>query len=333
LNENLKIWFFVTAISMILMISTFDAVSGKENNEERINIVVNLLKMEKNEEAIPIMIEILEDEPKNLQVLKNLSVAYYQLGMCHETLEIYNRILELTPNASEIYFGQAVCYNHLGLPEKSLSSLDNIKKEYSSDNSVLLTKANAHLLLKEFEDSEKFYNKVLEKNPEHKAANLNLLLLSVHMKDHEMTKELLVKHLGNEPKRTSGCGGSGCMGKTPFLVPMKDSEKYSGTVQIQVRNSLDELITIVESNTITYTPHPIMEKILAEKGVVEYMEWNGEIIEIVKLHDKIQFVENAYFMDRIEYFYNDYSILFAYNLAVPIESGDYASIEWIIKKI
>jgi tetratricopeptide (TPR) repeat protein len=318
---------------MILMISTFDTVSGKENNEERINVVMNLLKMEKNDEAVPIMVEILAEEPKNLQVLKNLSVAYYQLGMCHEALEIYNRILELTPNASKIYFWQAVCYNQLGLPEKSLTSLDNIKKEHSSDNSVLVTKANAHLLLREFEDSAKFYNKVLEKNPEHKAANLNLLLLSVHMKDHEMTKELLVKHLGDEPKRTSGCGDAGCMGKAPFLVPMKDSEKYLGTVQIQVRNSSGELIAIVESNTIRYTPHPIMEKILTEKGVVDNMEWNGEVIEIVKLHDKIWPVENAYFMDRVEYFYNDYSVLFGYNLAVPIESGDYATIEWIIKKI
>jgi len=41
---------------------------------------------------------------------------------------------------------------------------------------------------------------------------------------------------------------------------------------------------------------------------------------------------NSYFMDRVEFFYNDYTILFGSNLAVPLETGDYIITDWIIKK-
>lgn len=332
LKKNYQVSFVFIAISVILIFGTMNSVSGDKENEKPIDVAINLLKMEKIDDAIPIFEDVLKDDPENLDALKNLSVAYYRSNMCQDALQMYDRILKISSDSSEIHYGKAVCYNQLGLPEKSLSSLENINEKYMNDNSVLLTKGNSYFLLKEFEKSAEIYEMVLEKNPEHKTANMNLLLLSTKLKDHELTKELLVKFLGDEPKRTSGCGASGCMGKIPFLVPIKDSELYSGTVQIQVRNSSDKLVAVVESDTITYTPHPIIEKVLSEKGTTSVLEKEGERVVVIKLEEKTEAVINDYFMDRVEFFYNDYSVFFAYNLAVPVESGDYIITEWIIEK-
>ena len=181
--------------------------------------------------------------------------------------------------------------------------------------------------------AHKNYKKVLDKNPNSKSANLNMLLLSHHMKDHDVAKQYLVKLLGPDPERLSStCAASGCMGKIPFLFPVGDSSAYQITVQIQVRNASDELIAIIESDRIKYTPHPIMDKILSNYDVVNTIQNEQGIFEETRIVEKSEPKINPYFMDRVELFYNDYNVLFAYNMAIPLESEDYIITEWIIQK-
>jgi len=226
-----------------------------------------------------------------------------------------------------------VCFNDLGLPEKTLLTLDQIDKKYSNENSILITKANANVLLREFYEAEKYYKIVLEKDPNSKSANLNMLLLSHHLKDQKMAEKYLVKILGDEPKRTSSaCAASGCMGIIPFLFPVKDSENFQITAQIQIRDESNMLIAIIETDKINYTPHPIMNKILANYDVIETIQNDLGVFEVRKIVEKTEPRINSYFMDRVEFFYNDYSVLFGYNLAIPLKSGDYITTEWIIQK-
>lgn len=327
--QNLLV-FGIFSFSIIFF--TFEFATADQNNDELIKTAMNLIKMDKVDEAIPMLEEVLKTEPNNLSVLKNLAVAYTDSKMCHKSINLYDKILELQPNSPEILYGKAVCFNNLGLPEKTLLILDEIDKKYSNENSILITKANANILLTEFDEAEKYYKKVLEKDPHSKSANLNMLLLSYHLKDHEMSKNYLVKILGDEPKRTSFCGTSGCMGSIPFLFPVKDSQNFQITAQIQVRNELNELIGVIESDTITYTPHPIMNQVLANYDVIETIQNDLGVFEVRKIIDRTEPEINSYFMDRVEFFYNDYSVLFGYNLAIPLESGDYIITEWIIKK-
>ena len=159
-----------------------------------------------------------------------------------------------------------------------------------------------------------------------------MLLLSFYMKDHVLAEKYLVKIFGNEPKKIgSSCSTIGCMGATPFLFPMKHSENFEITAQIQVRNESNALIAIIDSKTINYTPHPIFEKILSNYDT-EFIQNEFGTFEVTKIIQKSKPMINSYFMDRTQFFYNDYSILFAYNLAIPLEPGDYIITEWIIQK-
>ena len=163
-------------------------------------------------------------------------------------------------------------------------------------------------------------------------SRLPLLSLSHHLKDHDLAKQYLVKLLGDNPKRIgSSCSADGCMDRIQFLFPMKDSENFEITAQIQVRNDSNALIAIIDSKTINYTPHPIFEKILSNYDT-EFIQNEFGTFEVTKIIQKSKPMINSYFMDRTELFHKDYSILFAYNLAIPLESGDYIITEWLIKK-
>ena len=328
---------YQSLVSGIFVISTIFLIFGfasatEQNNEELIKSAMNFLKTDQIDEAIPILEKVLKTEPNNLNVLKNLAVAYTNSKMCHDSIQIYDKILELKPNSPEILYGKAVCFNNLGLPEKSLLTLDKIDKKYSSNDSILLTKANSHMILREFIEAEKYYQTVLEKNPDNELSNLNMLILSYHMKNHNLSEKYLVKILGDNPKGTSYCDASGCMGKVPFLFPIEDSENYQITAQIQVRTESNQLIGIIETEKITYTPHPIFKQILLGYDVVETIQNDLGTFEVKRIIEKTEPRINSYFMDRVEFFYDDYTVLFGYNLAIPLESGDYIITEWMIQK-
>ena len=328
-NTRLFVIFGLLALTIIIVFPTIDAQTATNS---MINKSAALLEAGNTEEAIPILEKILENDPENLTVLKNLSVAYYRMNMCTEAIELYDKILVLKPNYPEILYGKAICFNDLGQPENALLVLDKIDKQHSNDNSILITKANANVLLREFEVAKKYYQQVLDKHPQHNVAIINMSMIAHHLNDHALAEKYLTKILGNEPKRTSSCGSTGCMGNIPFLFPVKNSQNYEITVQIQVRNASNELIAIIESNTINYTPHPILEQILANYDVVDTIQNESGTFEITKIVQKSKPTINSYFMDRVEFFHNDYTVLFGYNLAIPLESGDYIITEWLIKK-
>ena len=321
----------IAGLSLVSFVfGTVNAVD--ENNTELIESAMNFLKMDKIDKAIPLLEHVLEKDPNNFNILKNLAVAYADSKMCDKSIKLYDKLLDLKPNSAEILYGKAVCFNELGQPENALLNLDKMGKKYSNDNSVLITIANANVLLGDFENAQKNYQKVLDKNPNNKSANLNMLLLAGHINDHKLAEEFLIKLFGENPKRSSSCGANGCMGKAPFLFPVKETQDYQITVQIQVRDQSNELIAIIESDKINYTPHPIMNKILSNYDLVNTFETPYGIFEEKRIIQKTEPKINSYFMDRVEFFYNDYSILFAYNLAIPLEPGDYITTEWIIQK-
>ena len=67
--------------------------------------------------------------------------------------------------------------------------------------------------------------------------------------------------------------------------------------------------------------------------LVETIENNLGTFEIRKVIQEIEPVVNSYFMDRVTLYNTEgYMVFFAYNMAIPIEDGDRAIIEWIITK-
>ena len=324
LTLTLSLSFFV------LFFSSANAVD--QNNDELIKSAMNYIKDGKITQAIPLLEKVLNNDPNNITVLKNLAVVYTDSKMCNEAIPLYDKILQLNPNSPEILYGKAICFNDLGEPENALLTLGRIDKKYSQDDSILITKANSNVILREFETAKTLYEQILDKKPNHKVASINMLKISHHLNDHMLAKNYLVKIFGNEPTGTSFCGATGCMGNIPFLFPVKNSEIYEITAQTQVRSESNELVAIIDTNTINYTPHPVFDEILMKHGIVDVIQNQSGTYEITKITQKSKPKINSYFMDRIELFHNNYTVLFGYNLAVPLEPGDYIITEWIIKK-
>tara|TARA_B100000029_G_C17517811_1_gene938754 strand:+ start:504 stop:1511 length:1008 start_codon:yes stop_codon:yes gene_type:complete len=324
LTITLSLSFFV------LFFGSANAVD--QNNDKLLESAMYYIKNDKLTQAIPLLEEVLKTDPNNITILKNLAVAYTDSKMCSDAITLYDKILQLKPDSPEILYGKALCFNNLGEPENALLILDRIDKKYSKDNSILIVKANSNVILREFEKAKTLYEQILDKEPNHKVVSINMLMISHHLNDHMLAKDYLVKIFGNDPTGTSSCGATGCMGNIPFLFPAKNSEKYEITAQTQVRSKSNELVAIIDTNTINYTPHPIFDEILMKHGVFDVIQNKSGTFEITKITQKSKPIINSYFMDRIELFHNDYTVLFGYNLAVPLESGDYIITEWNIKK-
>jgi len=274
---------------------------------------------------------MLERNPNDINIKTELAVKYYHSDQCNKALILIDQILKIESNSVEMKFAKATCLNNLGLPEESLSVLGTINNKFVNDNSILLAKGNAHLLLREFEKAGQYYEKILANNPNSESAIHNLVLLSQHQNDHEMSGFYQQKLFGENPTPRQLDPQNGNM---PYTLLINDSENYSATVQVQIRNSSNQLIAVVESEKIRYIPHPFMFKIYDHPTLlIETIENKSGTFEIRKIVQEIEPVINSYFMDRTTLYNNDgYMIFFAYNMAIPIEEGDRAIIEWIVTK-
>ena len=152
INKKYQLLFFGIFSFVIISLVSETANAIDENNDELIESAMNFIKMDRIDKAIPILEKVLEKDPNNLNVLKNLAVAYADSKMCNESIKLYDRILEIGSNSPEILYGKAVCFNNIGEPEKALLTLDKMGEKYSNNNSVLVTKANANIFLGEFKN-------------------------------------------------------------------------------------------------------------------------------------------------------------------------------------
>ena len=160
---------------------------------------------------------------------------------------------------SKIIYGKNSSSEY-NFPEKSLLILDELGKKFSNETSVLVARGNSHILLQEFDIALEYYQKALEKNPEHKSALTNMILLAKQTSDPILAETYLVKLLGKNPTPSELDPEKGNM---PYTMRINDSNIYSATMQMQVRDSSDNLVAIVESEKILYIPHPLMYEIIA----------------------------------------------------------------------
>jgi len=312
-----------------------------DNSNALINKGAALIQLEKFDEGIQNLEKVLDNDPDNISALKNVSVGYYSIGSCEKAIIYLDKILQLNPT-SEILFSKGRCLDSIGLPNDAILLYDEALMKHDDWNvqfkkHVLLEKGNSLVKLERYNEAAKYYDKILQIDPDYKSALLNKVGLTNFHKDHDETAKILMKLLGPNLKRMSVCGSTGCMGDIPFLFPIKDSAKYFANVQLQIRNSSGDLVGIIESDVINYTPHAILNEILDSYEVDKEVERNGEIFEVRKITNQVGPENNQYlvgvpFLDRIEFFYNGFTVFFAYNMAIPIQQGDYIIAEWEIGK-
>ena len=282
-------------------------------------------------EKISELEDIVKNNPKNLDNILQLAVTYYESGMCEKAISLYNEIVDIRSNYPEVIFGKAICLNQLGLPEQSLLILDTVPSQNKNDIPILLTKGNSHLMLKESDKAEEYFKKVLEKNPDSESGLISMITLAKQLRDHKMAETFLAKLFGETPAPSQINPQSGIM---QFALSFNDSEIYSASLQMQIRNSADKLVAIVESETILHVPHPLMYEILDNNAIfVETIQNDAGIFEIRKIIVKdSEPIISPYFLDRATLSFDKYVVFFAYNMAIPIEEGDYTISEWTIKK-
>ena len=272
----------------------------------------------------------LKNDPNNLEILQDLASLYNQAGMCDVAITYFDRILELKPKNPETIHAKANCLNNLGLPDEALSALSLVDNRWSNDHAILIAKGNSHLLLLEYDKSEEYYQTVLKNDPDNRNAINNMIIVANGKNDLDLAETYLVKRLGDNPSSSELNPDSGNM---PYTMQINDSNKYSVSVQVQIRNASDELIAIVESEKILFIPHPLMYEIIDEpKLITETIQNESGTFEIRKIVVRNEPQLNEYFMDRVMLSSDDYLIFFAYNMAITLEDGDNTIVEWTIKK-
>ena len=291
-------------------------------------VIPNIDAQNQNISQLEYMLEI---NPNDINVKTELAVHYYHSNQCEKALILIDEILKINSNSVEMKFAQANCFKVLGLPEKSLLILNTIDDKYAKDPQILLAKGNAHVVLKEFKKAGEYYKEVLAENPDNKSAMNNMIILSRNLKDLDMAETYLEKLLGENPTASDLNPSTGNM---PYSLLINDSKDYSVSAQIQIRNSSNELIAIVESEKILFIPHPMMYQIIDKPEFFTGMiENDSGVFEVRKIIQEYKPVINSYFMDRVTLHTNGgHLIFFAFNMAIPIEDGDHTIIEWTITK-
>jgi len=135
---------------------------------------VNLHRTGQIKKAKNICLEILEDEPKNFDILHLLGIISFQLKDYKKSSELISQAIKVNPNDAEVY-------NNMAIVSKKLNQLDIAYNNYCNAIKLKPDYAEAHnscgVILKElkkYEDAIKSFNLAIKFNKNYAEAYYNL---------------------------------------------------------------------------------------------------------------------------------------------------------------
>ncbi len=207
-------------------------------------------------EAIAVYEALLENSPKDLRALYNLSFAHKHVGNFSKSLDLYQKIADEIASADkelpfareDFYLSWADAYLHNNQPREALE-----KKKLAGDSTGvngLLIEANALRLLKLFNDAKRVLEKALTLQENEAVVLFDLTLIQLDLKDEEGAKVNFAKlkesdaGLAAELSFLSLFGGSG--------KPVSAATAVETAVQTETTSSMETGI-VLETTTSTST--------------------------------------------------------------------------------
>ena len=220
--------------------------------------------------------------------------------------------------------------NH-GMPNEAILIYDEFLKKDPNHVSALIEKGIALKHLQKFEEARNFLDTALKLEPDNVYAKLERLDVLKYLKDHDEIRKSLVEILGSNLEKIEYFDNPNCFncfGHVPFLHPIRDTDDYIGSVHIEMRDSNDNLVGVVESDLIYYPTHPIFDDILSKIPFSRTLEKDGNIYEMKKFNVKHDGFETLpIFMNKVTALGGmegvKINFLVATNMGIAVEEGDH----------
>lgn len=104
-------------------------------------------------------------EPKNIQVIQNIAIAYRELEKLNESLKFLNKGMEIDKNFYSLYFHKAILLKKIGKYEESLENFYEYSNHDKSNYYVYLQIANIKYEQKKYSDALNNFDLTIKLNP------------------------------------------------------------------------------------------------------------------------------------------------------------------------
>jgi len=293
-------------ITVFLIIALIPISANAQNQieslskEELNKIGLELINEQKYLEAIEYFDKILEIDPHDKLALTNKGATLTKLGNHEKALEYFNKALEIDPQNIEILSNKGATLASLGKMNEALKITDKILAIEPNNVKILIAKASIFSNLERFTDAKNTYERILKIEPSNRFA---LDYLNENITSQE-------------------------------FIPMRTSKKFLGHVQVEVRNSQGNLVSVTESDTMNYLPYYITDEYLDESQINKIVNINGINYEERKFQETYHAKYDDVFIgkitmgtDKIGFFVNLFE---SYPHGFTIEYGDVAVAHWTI---
>ena len=218
--------------------------------------------------------------------------------------------------------------------EEAIKYYDKILEIDPEDQKALLNKGSVLKDLERYEEAIKYYDKILEINPNNVKALANKGITFAYLQEYEDALIMIDKALLLDPDNEFVKGEKAHFLSGTPTISAHDSV-YEIKFRITVRDSSGSLISVSESTNTRYLPYKITDEVFA-KGfdMIDTVMIEGTLYERVKKFESGITVDDRTGMFRITTTLDGYliDIFQAFTPMIIIEKDDVATIEWTILK-
>lgn len=218
--------------------------------------------------------------------------------------------------------------------EEAIKYYDKILEINPNDEKALLNKGSVLIELDRIEEAIKHYERIIEINPNNVKALASKGIALAHLQEYNDALVMIDKALLLDPDNEIVKGKKANFLSGAPTIPAHDSV-YEIKFRITVRDSSGSLISVSESTNTRYLPYEITDEIFA-KGFdsKDTVMIDGTLYERVKKFEGAASVDDRSGMFSITTTLDGWMIdvFQAFTPMIIIEKDDVATIEWTILK-
>ena len=251
-------------------------------------------------------------------------------------IEAQEEILPLKGENVKDWHAIAAALISNGRYEEAIKYYDKILEIDPEDQKALLNKGSVLKNLERYEEAIKYYDKILEIDPNNVKALANKGIAFAYLQEYEDALIMIDKALLLDPDNEFVKGEKANFLSGAPTISAHDSV-YEIKLRITVKDSSGSLISVSESTNTRYLPYEITDEVFA-KGfdMIDTVTIDGTLHEKVKKFESGTTIDDRTGMFSITTTLDGYliDIFQAFTPMIIIEKDDVATIEWtILKKI
>ena len=219
--------------------------------------------------------------------------------------------------------------------EEAIKYYDKILEVNPDDQKALLNKGSVLKDLERYEEAIKYYDKILEVNPDHVKALSNKGISLAWLQEWSEAEELIFRAVELEPENKLAQSTMYQFLSGIPLVSDRDSI-YDISTRITIRDSSGNLISVSESSNSRYSPYSFTDKIFEKYIIDEGVMIDGRVYDIAQSVETFVPTDNvagAFAISPTKYGHV-VNVFFSFIPMIFHEPDDKVLVEWtIIKEI